>query len=49
VRTRLDGMEVAIPEVRREMEYYPSALEPGVRRERALKLVVTEMYAQGAY
>ena len=49
MRTRLDGMEVAIPEVRKEMKYYLSALEPGVRSERALKLVVTEMYAQGAY
>jgi transposase-like protein len=42
-------MEVAIQEIRREMEYYPSALEPGIRRERALELVVMEMYAQGAY
>jgi hypothetical protein len=41
-------MAVAIPEARTEMEY-PLALEPGVRRERVLKLVVTEMYAQGAY
>lgn len=49
MRTPLYGMEVAIPEVRTEMEYYPSAQERGVRSERALKLVVTEMYAQGAY
>ena len=32
---------------RLELEFYPSALEKGVRSERALKLAVAEMYVQG--
>ncbi len=31
----------------RGVEFYPSALEKGVRSERALKLAVAEMYVQG--
>jgi len=47
VSTRLGRMQVAIPQVRGEVEFYPSALEGGVRSERALKLAVAEMYVQG--
>ena len=47
VNTRLGRMQVAIPQVRGEVEFYPSALERGVRSERALKLAVAEMYVQG--
>jgi len=47
VDTRLGRMQVAIPQVRGEVEFYPSALERGVRSERALKLAVAEMYVQG--
>ena len=47
VNTRLGRMQVAIPQVRGEIEFYPSALERGVRSERALKLAVAEMYVQG--
>ena len=47
VNTRLGRMQVAIPQVRGEVEFYPSSLERGVRSERALKLAVAEMYVQG--
>ena len=47
MNTRLGRMQVAIPQVRGEVEFYPSALERGVRSERALKLAVAEMYVQG--
>ena len=47
VNTRLGRMQVAIPQVRGEVEFYPSALERGVRSERALKLALAEMYVQG--
>jgi putative transposase len=47
VNTRLGRMRVAIPQVRGEVEFCPSALERGVRSERALKLAVAEMYVQG--
>jgi putative transposase len=41
------GMTVQVPQTR-GVEFYPSALDKGVRSERALKLAVAEMYAQGA-
>ena len=47
VNTRLGRLQVAIPQVRGEVEFYPSALERGARSERALKLAVAEMYVQG--
>jgi len=47
VSTRLGEMELRIPQVRGEVEFYPSALERGVRSERALKCAVAEMYVQG--
>ncbi len=47
VDTRLSRMQVAITQVRGEVEFYPSALERGVRSERALKLTVAQMYVQG--
>ena len=31
----------------RDIEFYPSALEKGIRSERALKLAIAEMYVQG--
>ncbi len=37
-----------VPQVRGEMEFYPRALERGVRSERALKLAIAEMYVQGS-
>lgn len=45
--TRLGALELQVPQVRGEVEFYPSALERGVRSERALKLALAEMYVQG--
>ena len=46
VETRLGPITVEVPQTR-GVEFYPSALEKGVRSERALKLAVAEMYVQG--
>jgi transposase-like protein len=47
VATRMGQIELQVPQVRGEVEFYPSALDRGVRSERALKLAVAEMYVQG--
>lgn len=47
LNTRLGTIEFAVPQVRGEVDFYPSALEKGVRSERALTLAVAEMYLQG--
>ena len=39
-------LTVEVPQTR-GVEFYPSALEKGIRSERALKLAVAEMYVQG--
>ena len=44
--TRLGTIRVQVPQTR-GVDFYPSALEKGVRSERALKLAVAEMYVQG--
>lgn len=44
--TRMGRLTVAVPQVR-EGGFYPSALEKGLRSERALKLALAEMYVQG--
>jgi transposase-like protein len=41
-------MELRVPQVRGDVEFYPSALERGLRSERALKLAIAEIYVQGA-
>jgi transposase-like protein len=46
--TRLGEMELRVPQVRGDVEFYPSALERGLRSERALKLAIAEIYVQGA-
>src|SRR3954447_25148169 len=46
IHTRLGALTVAVPQTR-GVEFYPSALEKGVRSERALKLALAEMYVQG--
>src|SRR5262245_652603 len=46
IHTRLGPLTVAVPQAR-GIAFYPSALEKGVRSERALKLAVAEMYVQG--
>jgi transposase-like protein len=47
VATRLGDICFSVPQVRGEVEFYPSALEKGLRSERALKLAIAEMYVQG--
>jgi transposase-like protein len=46
VRTRVGEVTFAIPQVR-EGGFYPSALEKGLRSERALTATLAEMYVQG--
>ena len=46
VQTRIGEIEFAVPQVR-EGEFYPAALEKGLRSERALTLALAEMYVQG--
>jgi len=46
VRSRLGELTLAVPQVR-DGSFYPSALERGIRSERALKLALAEMYIQG--
>jgi len=45
--TRLGPIQFKIPQVRGDLEFYPSALEKGIRSEQALKLAMAEMYVQG--
>lgn len=47
VSTRIGDLALQVPQVRGDVEFYPSALERGVRSERALKLAIAEMYVQG--
>lgn len=47
VATRVGAVPLQVPQVRGEVSFYPSALERGLRSERALKLAVAEMYVQG--
>ena len=46
VQTRVGALTLAVPQAR-GVEFYPSALEKGLRSERALKLALAEMYVQG--
>jgi putative transposase len=47
VKTRLGRMSVDIPQVRGDVDFYPSAIEKGLRSERALKAAIAEMYIKG--
>jgi len=47
LQTRLGEMTVDVPQVRGDLEFYPSALERGLRSERALTVAIAEMYIQG--
>jgi len=47
VVTRLGPVTFDVPQVRGEVEFYPSALQKGLRSEQALKLALAEMYVQG--
>ena len=45
--TRVGQIELRIPQVRDGINFYPNALERGVRSEQALMLAMAEMYVQG--
>lgn len=45
--TRVGQVELRVPQVRDGIDFYPSALEKGVRSEQSLMLAMAEMYVQG--
>ena len=45
--SRVGPITFSVPQVRGDTEFYPSALEKGIRSEQALKLALAEMYVQG--
>jgi len=47
LKTRIGKLALQVPQVRGDVSFYPSALERGLRSERALKLAIAEMYVQG--
>ena len=47
VKSRFGELLLQIPQVRGDVEFYPSALDKGERSERALKLAMAEMYIKG--
>ena len=46
VRTRVGELHLKVPQTR-DVDFYPQALERGVRSERALTTALAEMYVQG--
>jgi len=47
VKSRFGNLSLDIPQVRGGVSFYPSALEKGLRSERALKVAMAEMYIKG--
>ncbi len=47
VESRVGKLDLKVPQVRGPLSFYPSALDKGLRSERALKLAMAEMYIQG--
>ncbi len=47
VTGRAGPITFSVPQVRGDTQFYPSALEKGIRSEQALKLALAEMYVQG--
>ncbi len=47
LKTRIGNLDLQVPQVRGDVAFYPSAIERGIRSERALKLAVAEMYIKG--
>jgi len=45
--TRVGPVTFSVPQVRGGVDFFPSALQKGVRSEQALKLAMAEMYVQG--
>ena len=46
LKTRVGDLSLQIPQVR-ESDFYPSALDKGIRSERALSAALAEMYING--
>ena len=46
IQTKVGELELQIPQTR-NVEFYPSCLERGLRSERAIRLAMAEMYIQG--
>jgi len=47
LRTRVGTIALQVPQVRGELDFYPSCLEKGTRSEKALNLALCEMYING--
>lgn len=47
VTARVGKLALEIPQVRGELDFYPTSLEKGLRSEQALNLAIAEMYIQG--
>lgn len=47
IKSRIGSLTFAVPQVRGDVTFYPSALERGIRSERALKAAIAEMYVKG--
>jgi len=47
VSSRMGNLLLKIPQVRGGASFHPSALDKGIRSERALKIAIAEMYIQG--
>ncbi len=47
VNSRVGKLALQIPQARGPIRFYPSALDKGLRSERALKLAMAEMYITG--
>ena len=47
LNTRIGPITFAVPQVRGDLDFYPAALEKGIRSEQALTLALAEMYVQG--
>lgn len=45
--TGVGRLKLKIPQVRGGLEFYPRAIDKGIRSERAIKLAIAEMYIQG--
>jgi len=45
--SRVGPITFRVPQVRGDLDFYPSALQKGIRSEQALKLAMAEMYVQG--
>ncbi len=47
IASRLGNLLLKVPQVRGDVRFKPSALDKGIRSERALKVAIAEMYIQG--